>query len=322
MQEELEYRGETKPRRKSVAIFVTLLCPGLGYLYVGRLKKGLVVNVLFLLLLEAFVIIFSFMKFFPLLPALVVAMGWLTFAAFAASDVASKIEPGQKDTDEYVLQTYNHWMIYSVVALLTFAAPIAVTLSYINNNLLGYQTIASAGMFPTLKPGDAVFYDKSAYDGRAPARGELVLVRTPGTDNLATLRVVGVADDVVRIEGEQVFVNDQPLERGPLPGGPLTQGDLLAMVENNNGSKYVISVSPKAYVATSMPPTKLENDEFFVLADNRSQVPLDPDHERIRDSRIFEAISRDDIIGKPLYIAWSSAEDEGVRFDRIGLRIR
>lgn len=319
----VEYHGEPKERQPIVAVLMTLFCPGLGYMYAGQMLKGITVNLLFLLMLETFVIVFSILKFFPLLPMLVLVAAWIVFSGFAAANVVRQ----STDEEPYVLKGYNHWTIYAVVFLLSYAVPIFATAHFISRYLLGVEQIESSAMYPTIQPGDAVLIDLSAYRNRVPRRGDLVAVRPDGgEDEALVLRVVGVENDVIRIEGETVFVNNEPLERSRLEDQSLRvpslddEGDLLAMVEHNNGNRYVISVSPRAFSAHSMAPTKLSANELFVMADNRSQVPTHSE-KRIRDSRDFGTVTLDHIQGEPLYIAWSTDPQRGeTRFERIGLR--
>ena len=327
--DELEYRGETKPRRRWLAALLTLLCPGLGHLYVGQLFKGVTITLAFLLLIQAFVLVFSVVKFFPLLPFAVVLVSWLVFTAFAARDAASYVgRDGLDRAGGYVLRGYNHWMVYGVVAVLIYVVPLYVTGIFVTQYLLGFERIESSVMFPTVKPGDTVLVDRSAYRERTPRRGELVAVQTPGEgEELSVLRVVAVPGDVVSIEGETVYVNDEPLHRSDLSEDDIAtptvqprEGELLAMIEHNHGNSYVISVSPRAFSAVMMPPTKLEPDQLFVLADNRSQVATRAG-VRIRDSRNFGPLDDAAVVGKPLYIAWSTAPGSGeLRLDRVGLR--
>ncbi len=317
----IEYLGETKPRHRGVAVALTLICPGIGFMYAGQLLKGVTVNLLFLLLLETFVIAFSILKFFPLLPMIVLALAWIVFTAFAAAAVVGQI---QGTEGPYVLRGYNHWTIYSLVFVLSFLAPVLGTAHFMSRYLVGLTRTDSAAMYPTLHVGDVALIDKSAFRNRPPRRGDLVAVKPHGQDPVLVLRVVGVANDVIRIEGETVFVNNEPLERTELADTALRvpsldgEGDLLAMVEENNGNRYVISVSPRAFVAHSVPPTKLEHNELFVLADNRSQIRADG-HAKVRDSRDFGPVALSAVDGEPLYIAWST-HDAGTRWSRIGLR--
>ena len=318
--EEDIYLGETSPRHTAMAWGMTLLSPGLGYVYTGQLLKGVTVNLGFLLCVATFVITFSILKFFPLLPMLVLIATWAVFVAFAgaaATRVASRDEP-------YILRGFNHWTIYSIVFVLTFAAPLLGTAHFIGTYLLGFEPVTSAAMYPTLQTGDVAMIDRSAFRNRQPARGDLVAVAPDGSGKALVLRVVGVPGDLIRIEGEEVFVNKEPLQRSQLEEDAMRvpsidgDADLLAMVEENNGNRYVISVSPKALIAASVPPTKLDDDEVFVMADNRSQVPTDG-RERIRDSRDFGTVRMAEVAGEPVYVAWSTHQGT-TRWERIGLR--
>jgi len=320
--EAIEYEGETRPRSRWLAAALTMVCPGLGFVYVGQLLKGVTVNLLFLLMLESFVIVFSILKFFPLLPFLVIMLAWLIFSGFAARSVV-----GQIDAEEpYVLRGYNHWTIYSVIFLLTFVVPIGATAQFIGTYLLDFDHVATSAMYPTIQAGDTVLVDMSAYRNAPPKRGDLVAVQPDGDDDFQILRVVGVQGDRIKIESENVFVNGEPLERSELDkknmvAGKLEgDGDYLALVEHNHGNRYVISVSPRAFNAARIPQTRLEQGQFFVLADNRSQVPKDREKD-IRDSRNFGPVPLEAIEGEPVYIAWSTDPSTGeTRWDRIGLR--
>lgn len=316
--ESIEYLGETKARNPYLAVALTFLCPGLGYMYVGQILKGVTINLLFLLMLETFVIVFSILKFFPLLPLLVFAVAWGVFSGFAAHGVLAHC----RDSEHYVLKGYNHWTIYAIAFLMTFAVPVYATMHFIAEYLLGFERVQTSAMYPTIHDDDVVLIDLSAYRNRVPKRGDLVAVTPPGEHRSVVLRVVAVENDVVRIEGETVFVNNEPLERLQLTNSRVPsmdgEGDLLAMVENNNGQAYVISVSPKAFSSHSMPPKKLAAHQLFVLADNRSQIDKDA-KTRIRDSRDFGPVRLENIEGEPLYIAWSR-QDGRTRWDRIGLR--
>jgi signal peptidase I len=321
------YAGETKPRHRSTAILLTFLCPGLGYMYVGEFIKGLTVNLLFLLMLEVFLITFSVLKFFPLIPFIVLVVGWIVFASMIAVDIGRRAEDLG---DDYVLAGYNHWTIYAVVYLLTFLVPIGLSLDFTTNHLWRLETVDTAAMYPTLEPGDTVLVDLNAFRDYAPARGDMVALEPPGSEAVEFLRVVGVHEDIVRMEGNTLFVNDEAVDHSPLAEDQLPADahlddseELLAWVEHNQGERYVISVSPRVYTELTMPPTRLEPDEYFLLADNRSQIPLgDDDEAAIRDSRNFDQIDGERLVGVPRYVFWSRDDDGSVRWERIGLRVR
>ena len=309
------YEGETKPRRQSVATILTFLCPGLGYMYTGQLLKGITVNLLFLLILECFVVVFAILKFFPLLPVAVLILAWFIFTTFVMASVARSIEP--ETSERFVLKGYNHWTIYGLMFLFTYALPIFITGHFVNRYLLGSATLEAESMLPTLKGGDTVFIDRSAYRNKLPHQGDLVAVRS--NDETVVLRVVAVPNDIVQIEGERVIVNGAPLPTAEFDENPLSDENMLAMVELNRDRKYPITLARRSFNAIKIDPIKIKSNQIYALADNRSLV--DPKTRRLRDSRHFGAIDDNDIVGEPLFIGWSDSDD-GVRWDRIGLRIR
>jgi signal peptidase I len=318
------YKGETKHRKKWVAIALTYICPGLGYMYVGQFIKGLTVNLLFLLMLEIFIISLSILKFFPLIPFVVLVVAWLVFATLIAAEVGQQAEEAGGD---YVLQGYNHWTIYLVAFLLSFVVPVVLTVDFTQSNLWQLETVENGAMYPTVQPGETVLVDLNAFRESAPVRGDVVATTPPEADGMQILRVVGVHQDVVRMEGNTLFVNDEAVGRSPLDAGAVAHADLeedsglLAWVEHNQGERYVISVSPRVYTELTMPPTRLEPDQYFLLADNRSQVPVQGEKASIRDSRNFGNLDGDRLDGVPRFIFWSVGPDGSIRWDRIGLRV-
>ncbi|MGM0555707.1 MAG: signal peptidase I [Myxococcota bacterium] len=305
---------------------LSFLCPGLGYLYVGEFVRGITVNLLFLFLLELFIISWSVLKFFPLIPFAVLIVAWLVFAGLAASNVSRKAEAF--DEDEYVLSGYNNWLIYAGVFLLTYVAPIGLSVQFATQNLWNLERVETAGMYPTLEPTDATLIDLNAFRLRAPQRGEVVAVRPPDENRLRFLRVVGVKGDMIRMEGDTLFVNEEPVGQAPLEDASAalddqSEANLLAQVEFNQDRRYVISVSPKAFTDMTMNPVKIGPKEFFLLADNRDKIPVGKASRKIRDSRNFGVVEADQLVGVPMYIAWSTdAESGDIRWSRIGLKVQ
>ena len=82
------------------------------------------------------------------------------------------------------------------------------------NRRAGATVVPSPEMSPTLGVGDLVLYDREAYRAAAPARGEVVVLRTRPeqsavcrSDRERIARVVGVPGDVVVLDGFGVTVN-------------------------------------------------------------------------------------------------------------------
>lgn len=294
-------------------------------MYVGEIIRGITVNLLFLFLLELFIIAWSILQFFPLVPFAVLLVAWFVFAGLAASNVAQKAEAFSDD--EYVLSGYNNWMIYAGVFLLTYLAPIGLSVQFATNSLWTFEPVETASMYPTLEPGDTALVDLNAFRKRAPERGEIVAVRPPDENDMRFSRVVGVKGDIIRMEGDTLFVNDEPVGHAPLEETRVDEdadeSKLLAHVEFNQGRQYVISVSPRAFTDMTMNPVEIGPKEVFVLADNRDKIPVGQATGSIRDSRNFGVIDSEHLLGVPRYIAWSEDTKTGeLRIQRIGLKVR
>ncbi|AWV88774.1 signal peptidase I [Bradymonas sediminis] len=326
-QTEPTYSGEIKARKKSVAVLLTFLCPGLGSLYLGQMMRGLVINLLFLMALEIFVIAWSVTQFFPLPPFLVFVGGWLLFSTLLALENMRRID----EIEPYILRGYNHWTLYLVTFLLTFLLPIALTLNFGAKNLWHFEPVHTNAMYPTIQAGDLVLTDRNAFRAAPPSVGDIVAVKTTKGPSHDFLRIVAQPDDIIEMEGQALTINENEVRQAPLQpeevvGAHLDEAsELRPMVEHNRDQRYVIATSPNTFSGYILPPNQLSENAYFLLADNRSQTPdfiAKGVHNDPRDSRNFGPVGSNDFRGVPRYILWSRGPDGSVRWDRIGLRVR
>jgi signal peptidase I len=171
-------------------------------------------------------------------------------------------------------------------------------------------TIPSESMEQTLLIGDYLLVDKFCYGGnsgwnrllpyRRIRRGDIIVFHypvNPAQDFVK--RVVALPGDRLRLINKRVFVNGVPLRE------PYTQyNDKLSNVYLDDfpqTSSPALEVDAKWW--KEMP--KLVEDHqliipeghYFVLGDNRDDS---------RDSRFWGFVPRENIIGRPLLIYWSS----------------
>jgi signal peptidase I len=110
------------------------------------------------------------------------------------------------------------------------------------------QSISSDGMAPTLKMGDRIVIDKSAYRFDNPQRGDVVIFEPTETlkkqkfDKLFIKRIIGLPGERVEVKDGFVYINGKPLSE-----------DYLAEAPNYSHKLIVVPV-----------------DEYFVLGDNRN----------------------------------------------------
>jgi len=133
-------------------------------------------------------------------------------------------------------------------------------------------SVVNASMGPGLVPGDRVIIMKYL----SPARGDIVLLRSPAEPDRVLLRRIIAADgDSVEVKNGIIYVNDTILR----PSWKVAQKDKR--------------VFPMYFsLRDNMPVIRVKRGEFFVLGDN-------PDHAF--DSRIFGVVHENALIGKAVY---------------------
>jgi signal peptidase I len=122
-----------------------------------------------------------------------------------------------------------------------------------------HYLVPSGSMEPTLLPGDRVVVDKRAYglripltevkltDGKAVARGDIVVFDEPETGTRLIKRVVAIGGDVVEVRAGHVFIDGrlQPADPANLQfgGGPdvppilVPAGQVLALGDSRGNSR-------------------------------------------------------------------------------------
>ncbi len=135
-----------------------------------------------------------------------------------------------------------------------------------------YQPVRVEGvsMMPLLQDQERIFVNKFVYRLEPIARGDIVVFKYPHDPSKSYIkRVIGMAGDRIRIDGGQVYVNNEALDED-----------------------YV----PPAYTdSRSFPEMLVPSDCFFVLGDHRSMSS---------DSREFGPVKQNLIYGKAVFGYW------------------
>ena len=146
----------------------------------------------------------------------------------------------------------------------------AVVLAFaVRSALIGIYAIPTGSMQPTLQIGDRILVTR--YFWRPAERGDVVVFRSPGGDELMVKRIVALGGDFVDALNGHLVMDGHAMPEPYLPAGAVTAG-----------------VSPQR-----VPP-----DCYFVLGDNR----LDS-----LDSRAWGVVPRNLLVGRARLVLWSAA---------------
>jgi len=155
--------------------------------------------------------------------------------------------------------------LYSFVETVVIALVIAVVLYLF---IMTPHEVLGNSMYPTYKNGEYLMANKLTYRFTEPKRGDVIIFKYSDTQDFIK-RIIGVPEDSIMIKDGNVYVNSNQLDEN---------GYLGDTVYTSGGD----------YTAEGETIT-LEEDEYFVLGDNRPHSS---------DSRTFGPISIDQIKGK------------------------
>jgi signal peptidase I len=317
------YLGEPKARVPFLAVLLTLVCPGLGAVYLGHLLRGVLTCLAFVAVFAVFVLGWTALKFFPVLPMLVVGVS-LTAAAVSLALRAG--DEARSVGSRYLLRSTNHPVVYVLVAAVFYFLPLAGLAQFTGERLWSLVWVETEAMFPTLVRGDLLLVDRTAYRDHSPQPGDIVVVQPRGGGGPLRLgRIVALPGQQVSVEDAVPVIDGKALSRSVVSvmgSDPELQLAALEQVtpplgaitvaERNGRATYLTAELP-AELGVVFEPVALSGTEYFVMNDNRSLLG---------DSRDFGPVERRDILGQPLYVAYSSSSADGVRWGRAARRVQ
>jgi signal peptidase I len=182
-----------------------------------------------------------------------------------------------------------------------------------------WVTVPTGSMNPTILEGDRVLVDKHAFglrvpftlvhltSGDDPVRGDIVVFDSPKTGISLVKRVIGVPGDVVRLDGEELYVNGKPADYSD--GDPARLQGLLAetlaqnpilLQEAGFGPTHHIQLLPARAGRSPFGPLTVPSGMYLMLGDNR---------DNSEDSRYFGFVPRRNIVGRATGVAVSFNPD-------------
>lgn len=307
--------ADRNDRRFVVRLFLLgLLCPGAPYHQRGRVGQGTFVNVAMASLWLVFIIVWSVVKFSPLIPFVAFGTVWLLTVAMIAADAARL---PRAERERYEQRTPSMASLVAFMAS-TWVGPLLLLFVITNSVFWTIARVRDESMYPTLLPGDLVLIDRRAYDLQGPSPGDVIAYKREG--RIAFGRIIaGPGESVSRLDGHwyvdgsihaqaPVSSNDAASFRERAGASP---GAVDARWESNGRRVYIVAGQPASALAGNTEPKEwaVPDDSLFVLHDNRSQPT---------DSRTEESVSFRDVEGMVLYIMDSSVSLDAVAKERAG----
>lgn len=143
--------------------------------------------------------------------------------------------------------------------------------------------VQGPSMEPNFVSNQKLIVNEILYDIRKPERGEVIVFHVPDEGRDFIKRVIAVAGDTVKVEGDKVLVNGEPVNETYIQEA-IDQAHAENRLYNNTDF-------PNSFVQDGVVP----EGHVFVMGDNRSNST---------DSRMIGYVPLGDIIGRADLIFW------------------
>ncbi len=125
-----------------------------------------------------------------------------------------------------------------------------VTVFLIRNFLMQPFLVSGASMEPNFNSGNYLIVDEVTYRFRSPERGETIVFKYPNNPSVYYIkRIVGLPGEKVEIKSGSVYISNK---------------------ENPNGFLFEEDYLPPGLKTSGNALKELNNNEYFVLGDNRN----------------------------------------------------
>jgi len=286
-----------KKRNPFISLVLSIIAPGLGQIYNGQTKKGIIFYSVSLLILLTYSILGLY--FYGFIIFIIIGLGWFIFINADSLLTAIKIK-------KIELNDYNKWYIYLAFILIIHIITLGSKEFLVK---IKAYSIPSGAMQNTLLVGDYILANNAAYGLRnpfsnkvwipisKPQQGDVVIFifpQDPSKDYIK--RVVALPGDRIQIVDKKVLVNGKAFET---PKAIFEESTILPAPR-----------APGESARDNLGPVEVPADSYFVLGDNR---------DRSYDSRFWGFVPFDYIRGKALYVYISrDPKNSLIRWERIG----
>ena len=209
-----------RPKEPLVAVMLTLLLPGLGQMYAGKVTRGIIFLLINVLLVIGMILyfmnpvtpVYGFML--ALIPAAIAFGLFMMIDAYLcarqynhANNLIRKISTGNR--------------IFLIIGLVFFSMFNSASLleKYIRSNVFQSFRIANDSMNPVLVQNDRILVNMVIYKHSMPQRGDIVVFQYPGPDKKASIkRLIALPGEKIVTKKDGVYVNGDRIDYPELRG--------------------------------------------------------------------------------------------------------
>ena len=259
-----------KKREPILALLLSFVTPGLGQIYNGQFRKGIILYLTGLLIITILSFTGLFLKFYGMIFCIPIIIGFWLFILLEALYSAKRLK-------KIKLKRYNKWYFYCIIFLInTFV--ISPLFNSIIKDTKTYK-IPSSAMEPTLQVGDHLTANMKIYKNEKPKRGDVIIFKYPIDPSKDFIkRVIGLEGEKVEIIHNKIYINHKLID------DPWGHYD-----ERSQSAKYLQPME-------KFGPVIVPKGSLFVLGDNR---------DNSQDSRHWGYVNVNAIKGKAIYIYFS-----------------
>jgi len=177
--------------------------------------------------------------------------------------------------------------------------------------------IPTGSMKSTLLIGDHLLVNKFVYGKRPgfigkllpyrePERGDVIVFKYPNDPDMAYVkRLIGMPGDTVEMLGRTVYINGEVLKENYNVKGD-EDGNIISSITNDPEKRYRVQYFNPDGARAHWGPYEVPEGNYFAMGDNR---------DNSQDSRYWQFVPRDYMLGQPLVIYWSfeTARDQYLR---------
>lgn len=292
-----------------VVLLLNIICPSFGYFYLGHTKRGVLFFSIVLLLniLIGYVTSTTFQGFFVFE---VLFWGLYIFILADSFRLTKKSSSEASPASEVTIPDKK------------ILIPLFIGLFTLNGLTSYFRSIESfvspaGSMCPALMVGDRFIVNKRS----EIKNGDVVVFKSPDDPSISFVkRIVGVPGDKISVVNKVLYINGKDVTE---KREPINLTETLGCEDDlftEKSERHLVRINNRAF-------DLFVNDTSLTMDFDEMQVPPDSyfiigqNWNNSRDSRYVGPIPAKNIIGKALFVYFSSGKD-GTRMNRVGLPIQ